>query len=54
MQTQTFKFCLCEEEASEFSVPRIQKPNDVAENFNRAEVEVAKCILIDSKFPKSN
>ena len=35
------------------SVPGICERNGIAEDFKRAEVEVAKCFLIDSKVTKA-
>ena len=47
------KFCISKEIAREFTVPETPEQNGVAERFNRTVVEAARCLLIDSKLPKS-
>ena len=47
------KFCISKKIACEFAVPETPEQNSVAERFNRTEVEAARCLLIDSKLPKS-
>ena len=53
-KNKTFKkFCRSKEIAREFTVPETPEQNCVAERFNRTVVEAARCLLIDSKLPKS-
>ena len=47
------KLCISNEIACEFTVPETPKQNGVAERFNRTVAEAARCLLIDSKLPKS-
>ena len=47
------KFCMSNEIAPEFTFPETPEQNGVAERFNRTVVEAARCLLIDSKLPKS-
>ena len=45
--------CISKEIAREYTVPETPEQNGVAEDFNRTVVEAARCVLIDSKLPKS-
>ena len=47
------KICISKEIAREFTVPETPEQNGVAEGFIRTVVEAARCLLIDSKLPKS-
>ena len=53
-KNKAFKnFCIKNKIAREFTVPETPEQNGVAERFNRTVVEAARCLLIDSKLPKT-
>ena len=53
-KNKAFKnFYISKEISREYTVPGTPKQNGVAERFHRTVVEAARCLLIDSKLPKS-
>ena len=46
------KVCTDNKIRQEFTVPETPEQNGIAERFNRTLVEMARCLLIDSKLPK--
>ena len=47
------KVCISRKTAREYTVLETNQQNGVAERFNRIVVKAARCLLIDSKLPKS-
>ena len=47
------KFCISKDIALIFTVLETIEQNGSAERFNRTVVEAARCLLIESKLPKS-
>ena len=47
------KYCISKKTAREITAFETPDQNGFAERFNRTVVEAARCLLIDSKLPKS-